>query len=37
MRERGVYSDFTKKQILNKIKEIEHEISEIGSKQERPK
>lgn len=37
MRERGVYSDFTKKQILNKIKEIEREISKIGSKQERPK
>lgn len=30
MRARGVYSDFTKRQILNKIKAIEHEIPEIG-------
>ena len=30
MRERGVYSDFTKKQILHKVKTIEHAISETS-------
>lgn len=31
MRERGIYSDFTKKQILNKVQEIELKISKMGN------